>query len=266
MSIEQSDFRVSSLAGEPSAAASPPAAPDLTQCRLTIQALSSAYMASALLHDIKAPLNNMKLTLALCDASLERASESAMSADLRSRLERYFRVAAEETTRLATLIEAFRPLSAVSEMPVSACMLDALAKDLARLVHHEATVRRVRFDVLAEADRLCVEAERNALLFALLSLVIQLVERTDPGGEVRIVLAKGRSRDALVTLDSTTREAGDGARRALEGRSPDTPLLQAGVAAARACIEALHGHVEACAVDGRSGLRVSLPLAGSDSI
>ncbi len=233
------------------------------QCRLASQALSHAYMASALLHEIKAPLNNMKLTLALCDASLARAPEGAISVELRARMERYFRVASDEATRLATLLEELRQMSSAEDAPVAACMLDELAADLARLVRHEATVRRVRFGVDAADARLCVRADRRALLFALLGVVIQLVERTDDAGEVRVRLARGRAGDAVITLDSTGAAAGEAIRRALDGRSADALPGDESLAAACACVEALEGRIEAADGDGRYGCRVILPILGA---
>jgi signal transduction histidine kinase len=238
---------------------------DGRQCRLAIQALSNAYVASALLHEIKAPLNNLKLTFALCDASLERAPEGAIPAELRARMQRYFRVASDEATRLAALLEELRQLSAADEEPVAACMLDELAADLARVVRHEATVRGVRFGVHAPDSRLRVRARRRALLFALLGIVIQLVERTGDAGEVRVLLARGGAGDAVITLDSTAASASEAMRRALASRGAEGRPGEESLAAAWACVEALKGRIEISEADGRYGCRVVLPILGTAS-
>lgn len=233
----------------------------VSQLRLASQALTNAYLASALLHEINAPLNNVKLTLALCDASLARADARALPGDLRTRLDRYFKVVSDETSRLAILLEELRQMSSVSPAPAETFPLQALNADIARLMRHEATIRQIRLRTRAVDEPLHAHADRRVAMLSLLGLVIHLVEQTEPDGVVCVDLARGGDGEAWITLDSTAATAAPATRLALESvaggvRREDIPLV-----AARACIETLHGRLTVAEIDGRFGFRVAMPLA-----
>ena len=233
----------------------------VSQLRLASQALTNAYLASALLHEINAPLNNVKLTLALCDATLARSGAGALQSDLRGRLDRYFKVVSDETSRLALLLEELRQMSSASAVPAEVFPLQAINADIFRLMRHEATIRQIRLRTQAVDEPLRAHADRRVAMLSLLGLVIHLVEQTEPEGEVCVDLARGGEREAWITLDSTAANAVDATRHALDSvadgvRREDIPLV-----AARACIETLRGRVVVAEGDGRFGFRVTLPLA-----
>jgi len=232
----------------------------VSQLRLANQALTNAYLASALLHEINAPLNNVKLTLALCDATLARAGNGTVPPDLRTRLDRYFRVVSDETSRLALLLEELRQMSSSSAFPAETFPLQGLNADIARLMRHEATIRQIRLRTQAIDEPLQAHADRRVTMLSLLGLVIHLVEQTEPEGVVCVDLARGGKHEACITLDSTAAAATQATRLALDNvahgvRREDIPLI-----AARACIETMHGRVAVAESDGRFGFRVTLPL------
>jgi signal transduction histidine kinase len=235
----------------------------VSQLRLASQALTNAYLASALLHEINAPLNNVKLTLALCDASLARAGESALPGDLRTRLDRYFKVVSDETSRLGTLLEELRQMSSASPVPAETFALQDVNAEIARLMRHEATIRQIRLRTQAIDEPLHAYADRRVAMLSLLGLVIHLVEQTEPEGVVCVDLSRGGDREACITLDSTAATAVEATRLALESvagglRREDIPLV-----AARTCIETLHGRLTVTEAGNRFGFRVALPLAAA---
>lgn len=231
------------------------------QLRLANQALTNSYLASALLHEINAPLNNVKLTLALCDASLARAPADAMPAELRARLERYFKVVGDETSRLTALLEELRRMSTASGEVSETFDLAGLGAEIARLMRHEATIRQIRLDVRPANEMLPARADRRAVLLALMGIVIHLVEQTAAGGVVSVSLARASEQEACFIIESSAAEGAAATRDALDRvsaslRRQDIPLV-----AARVQIEALHGTVRLTDSNDRFGFAVHLPLA-----
>lgn len=233
----------------------------VSQLRLANQALTNAYLASAMLHEINAPLNNVKLTLALYDATLSRAGNGTVPPELRTRLDRYFRVVSDETSRLALLLEELRQMSTSTALPAETFPLHGLSADIARLMRHEATIRQIRLRTQSVDEPLHAHTDRRAAMLSLLGLVIHLVEQTEPEGEVCIDLARGGDREACIILDSTAATAPDATRLAMGNVAHGVRAADIPVVAARACIETLHGRVAVAESDGRFGFRVTMPLA-----
>lgn len=233
----------------------------VSQLRLANQALVNAYLASALLHEINAPLNNVKLTLALCDASLARSAPDAVPADLRTRLERYFKVVDDETTRLTHLLDELRQMSSASPSPRETFDLRSLNADIARLMRHEATIRQIRLRTDAGDVEVRAHADRRLTLLALIGLVIHMLEQTAPDGVLSVGVAATPEGEGCFHIESTAAGEIAGTRAALETVADGVKRNDIPLVAARAHIETIGGSVEMITRDGRFGFRVLLPLA-----
>jgi signal transduction histidine kinase len=233
----------------------------VTRLRLASQALTNAYLAAALLHEINAPLNNVKLTLALCDASLARAAGGAMPVELRARLARYFKVVGDETSRLAGLLEELRRMSGAALETYETFDLAGLGADIVRLMRHEATIRRVRLALQPAGEPLPVRADRRALLLALLGIVIHLVEQTSPEGVVLLSSMRLPDGNACVRIESSAVERTAATRQALDQGAATACPQYIPLLAARAQVEALHGCVRLTEDDGGLRFAVQVPMA-----
>ncbi len=233
----------------------------VSQLRLANQAIVNAYLASALLHEINAPLNNVKLTLALCDASLARAAPDAVPADLRNRLERYFKVVGDETSRLAVLLDELRQMSSASPSPAETFDLRSLSADVARLMRHEATIRQIKLRTEAGDEPVNAHADRRLALLALLGLVIHMLEQTAPEGVLSVALTRTPDGAGCFHVESTAAADVEATRAALATVADGVKRQDIPLVAARAHVESLGGAVDLVARDGRFGFRVLLPAA-----
>jgi signal transduction histidine kinase len=233
----------------------------VSQLRLANQAVVNAYLASALLHEINAPLNNVKLTLALCDASLARSAPDALPADMRTRLERYFKVVGDETSRLALLLDELRQMSSAAPSPAETFDLRGVVADIARLMRHEATIRQIKLRVDGGEQVVSTHADRRSTLLALLGLVIHMLEQTGADGMVFVVLGRTPDAQACIDIESTAAREIPDTQVALANVADGVKRQDIPLVAARAHVEAVGGSVDAVTREDRFGFRVLLPLA-----
>jgi signal transduction histidine kinase len=231
----------------------------ISQLRLANQALVNAYLASALLHEINAPLNNVKLTLALCDASLARSAPTAVPADLRTRLERYFKLVGDETSRLSGLLEELRMMSSSSPAPAETFDLRDLNAEVARLMRHEATIRQIKLRTEADEAPVHAHADRRLTLLALIGLVIHMLEQTAPDGVLSVKLARMPDGAGCFHVESTAAGEIEATRAAVASVADGVKRQDIALVAARAHFESMGGRVGVLANDERFGFSVTLP-------
>jgi signal transduction histidine kinase len=234
--------------------------PDASLLGLAGLARANSYLASALLHEINAPLNNFKLTLALFDASMARRGETADPA-LDARWQRYLKVLHDESGRLADLLQEVRRMCEIAAPHVERFDLRDIVAELARLLRHEATVREIEIVRDVPDAPMVVDADRARVRLAALGLVIHSLENSAPRARVSIVLRRLETPDALLEVASSSALRTEELLQALAADATGPRLEHVGVIAARALLEADRGRLETLRVgDGSAAFRAVLPL------
>ncbi|MEZ5065939.1 MAG: HAMP domain-containing sensor histidine kinase [bacterium] len=148
-----------------------------------VRGLGELYTSMA--HDLKTPVNAMTLTLdALRDSLLEDAGEAADRID---RIEHVDTVR-DELTRFHRSIQAFLAQTAPPSDARRRFDLRRLVREVVRLSQTLAESREVRVRV-DTSGAVMVLGFRDRLRQALLNVVVNAVEATPAGGEVRIGVA-----------------------------------------------------------------------------
>jgi signal transduction histidine kinase len=227
-------------------------------------AVSHGYLATALLHDANAPLNNLKLTLSLFETSLERRLPATFDQETVERWQRYLGVLQKETNRLAALMQELRAMSQV--LPSSYGLFDMrdLLNEVGRLMRHEATTRQIGFETIVPAQAVTLGGDRGRIRLALLNLVIHLLETTAGDGRISLVLEESRPNDGCVRLRVSSNSGVFAPEIAREFYRLEfaSKAGQIGLYAARLIIEAHGGDVELLdAPQGPFGFAISLPVA-----
>ena len=151
---------------------------------LASEAQANRHALTGLVHAAKGPLNNFTLTLALLAGTIERSDFLAASAATRTRLLRYVDVLRSETTRLAAGLEEINALATPRPAAHEAFDIGALARDIVRVLHHEATMRELHFEALTPERPVNVAGDAQLLRLALLAFTICVFDFTPAGARV----------------------------------------------------------------------------------
>lgn len=228
-------------------------------------AVSHSYLASAVLHDANAPLNNLKLTLSLFETSLERQLPAApFDQDTVERWQRYLSVLQKETNRLAALLQELRGMSQLLPSSYGPFDMCDLLNEVGRLMRHEATTRQIGFETIVPAQPMTLGGDRGRIRLALLNLVIHLLETTAGDGKISLVLEESRPNDGAVKLRVSSSSGVFAPEIAREFYRLEfaSKAGQVGLYAARLIIEAHGGDVELLDAPQRPfGFAISLPVA-----
>ena len=140
------------------------------------------YVTSALVHDLNAPVNTMRITLELVERTVSSAAVGAPS-DFVTKWGRYKGIFREELAKLKAQVADIPNLlsSAKSVTPV-VFDIRGVIEDVARFVKHETTSKQIRRDLVLPDYPLTIHGRRIDLRLALLNLACGLVEATKQGG------------------------------------------------------------------------------------
>jgi len=163
-----------------------------TDLLLASQMRSVPHLYRVLVHDLKAPLNAMQLTLELLSDPLLAPSDPARE----SKRQRYVSVLREETRRLdrtlQTMLGGNEPIGAAS---LTFDFRDVL-RDIAALLTPQARRQRVTIDLRVPEQPVQITGMRDRLKQAFLNLALNALEAMPAGG--RLGLALSSEGDAVV--------------------------------------------------------------------
>jgi signal transduction histidine kinase len=136
---------------------------------LASQMRAQNYMYSALIHDLRAPLNAMTITL-------ELLADTAVADDRIDSTERYVGVLREELARLNRLLSAVLGYSAPLREERRQFDLLELLRDLVELLAPQARHQRIDLQLRQPSCNARVEGLRDSIKQALLNVVINALE------------------------------------------------------------------------------------------
>ncbi len=152
-------------------------------------------LSSGIAHEIKNPINSIQMNLQMLE---EEVASGASQEDVRSWLDPI----RKEIRRLERLVNDFllyaRPLSPTIETT----SLQRVLEELRRLVHEEAKASGIRLRVEVPEDLPSLETDEGLLRTALLNLVLNAIQASPNGGEVRITaISEGGGETAVEVID-----------------------------------------------------------------
>jgi signal transduction histidine kinase len=199
-------------------------------------------LADDLAHEIKNPLHSMVINLEV----LKRRVARADSAD---DVQRYIGVLAGELERVNRRIELLLRLSRPGRGAESTT-LNELAEEVLELIQLEARHCDIQVEYHPEGGMVRIHVPREPSRQVILNLVLEVIDRMERGGTLRIHVDERDGETRLAVADSGTAVAGLGA-----GDLP--PRLEA----ARALADGVGGRVEAGEAAGVPALVFALPVA-----
>jgi signal transduction histidine kinase len=144
-------------------------------------------------HEIKNPLNAIAARLALLESIVEGDVEA----------EGEIRVVADEIQRLDRVVRTFLDFTQPLDVMRKEVDVSRLALDVIELVRPDAANRGVNLTFSGEPDdALLARGDRDLLQQALMNIVVNAVEATPPGGEVRIDASAGERNCHLKVTDT----------------------------------------------------------------
>jgi signal transduction histidine kinase len=208
----------------------------------------------SLAHQLSTPL----ASIALRAESLGKEADAAGAPP--GRAARYLQAILDDTGRCKELLGVMREFArppAGAREPVD---LNALCRDAARLVAHEAMRRQVEVAVEAEGDPPAVPGDEVRLRGAVLGLVLDAIDASPAGGRVTVETRVDEAAVLVTVTDQGEPLPADARERLFEPFSSARPGgLGLGLMACRAVAEAHGGTVEADAPPG-GGSRLTLRL------
>jgi hypothetical protein len=214
-----------------------------------------ARIAPGLLHDLKVPLNTIRINAELIRRAAARVGESEAA----ERLVRAADAAEQGVLRLKEMLEALFDVIDTRPRPSEPRELGAALRRAALLAGPEARRRRIDLRIETLPDLPAPEVDRRRLVAAVLHLVVDAMERSSAGGKL-LVRARADDGETRIEVEDLAGALGAGG----EG-DPGRPTL----VAARAAAAAFGGRVEEVKA-GRSDhpaglvLRLAQAAAGAD--
>jgi len=135
-------------------------------------------LAAGVAHDIRNPLNAIKLLSGHALDLLDRESHPA---------EKSLRTISEEADRLAEIVSSFLSLARETELKREPVEMDALLGECLRLFQQDAEAREIRLvsDLHAKGVELMLDPKQWKR--AVLNIILNALEACPPGGRVRVL-------------------------------------------------------------------------------
>ncbi|MEK7474181.1 MAG: ATP-binding protein [Candidatus Coatesbacteria bacterium] len=169
----------------------------------TDQLKSLGTLASGMAHEVRNPL----ASIAGAAAQLRKGNPPEATRD------ELLGIVARESARLDDLVREFLEYARPPKLVRTACDVPAVVAEAVALVTHSAAPRSVTVRVDAPPGAPSVSADPTRLKQALLNLLLNAVQASPAGGEVRVSVAvRGRS------VRVTVRDAGPGLPAEVRGR------------------------------------------------
>ncbi len=221
-----------------------------TELLLASQMRAQAHLSGALVHDLRAPLNAMQITLELLADALVGGQDADLSGQ-----QRYISVLREELARLDRALGGMLDNRLPSSSAASGEFeLRALVEEVTALVSRQATRRRVALQHRLPDREVRVIGQRDRLKQALINVAVNALEAMPNGGQLRIDM---KVRDASV--DITVCDDGPGIPADLLDKKTGSGM---GLYVARLVLESHGGAIQA--VDGPGAgacFTLTVPLA-----
>jgi signal transduction histidine kinase len=198
-------------------------------------------LADDLAHEIKNPLHSMVINLEVLKRRVARADSS-------DDVQRYIGVLAGELERVNRRIELLLRLSRPGRGAESTT-LGELAEEVMELIQLEARHGDIQVEYRPEGGMVRVHVPREPSRQVILNLVLEVIDRMERGGVLRISCGERDGETRLSVSDSGTAVSG------LDGGA-----LPARLEVARTLARGVGGRVDAAAEDGAAALVFALPL------
>ena len=226
------------------------------------EALANRQVLTGLIHEMKGPLNNFTLTLALVASGLASAQKDAISSDLLAKWRRYLEVLRDETARLAGCLDDLYKLTEPGDAARTDVDLVVLLHEVQRVLRHEATMREVTLDIDLPPDAHWMSADAHLLRVALLGFTTVVLDITSAEGRVTWRVERdatpGRS---TLHLASSNAILPPGLVSRVFSIGPSVSTACASAVAARIIIELHGGTVTLDDPDRPSGFLLRVPLS-----
>ncbi len=147
------------------------------QLQLAGRLTAISRVTSGVAHEVKNPLNAMRMHLELAKLKLARGD-----AEVQPQLE----VIAGEILRLDRVVKTFLDFNRPLDLKLAETPLDGLVAGLAALTRPQAEAAGVRLETAFEARGAVINADPDLLKQALLNLVVNAIEAMPGGGVLRL--------------------------------------------------------------------------------
>lgn len=147
------------------------------QLQLAGRLTAISRVTSGVAHEVKNPLNAMRMHLELAKLKLARGD-----AEVQPQLE----VIAGEILRLDRVVKTFLDFNRPLDLKLAETPLDGLVEGLAALTRPQAEAAGVRLETAFEARGAVINADPDLLKQALLNLVVNAIEAMPGGGVLRL--------------------------------------------------------------------------------
>lgn len=134
-------------------------------------------LAAGVAHDIRNPLNAIKLLSSHALDTLEENPETAG---------RQINTIREEVNRLEQIVSGFLSLAKEEELRCEPAAIDPLLEECIRLVNQDAEARNIRLSCELRAGDATLLLDRKHLTRAILNILINALEGCPEGGRVRL--------------------------------------------------------------------------------
>jgi signal transduction histidine kinase len=159
---------------------------------------SLGELAAGIAHEIKNPLNAIRLTLQHMGDKLKLESPGD-----RELWERYSPNIQREVTRLTKIVDTFLNFSRMSGLERSPVDLNALVEEVLTLMSRDAAGRGVRVETDFSAGSLVKSVDAEKMKTVLLNLIINAIQAMPSGGRLTVRTVGGPGAPARITVADT---------------------------------------------------------------
>lgn len=210
-------------------------------------------LAAGVAHDIRNPLNAIKLLSSHAIDTLEKKGDTAGAGQKLETIRR-------EVDRLENIVSGFLSLAMEHELQLEPCPIDAILRECVRLVEKDAEVRGVKLSSDLRAGETLLNLDRKHWTRALLNVLINAMEATPSGGRVRLFSRLTETTCEVEVRDDGPGMAPDVAERAFDPYYTTKPTgTGLGLSITRGIIEEHGGTITITSGDGCQVL-IALPL------
>jgi len=209
-------------------------------------------LAAGVAHDVRNPLNAIKLLSSHAMDTLDRDSPA----------EKPLRTIRAEVNRLEDIVSSFLSLAKERELVLEPCTVDSLLEECMRLFRQEAEARELRLIHELRAGEITLMLDPKQFTRAILNILLNALEACPPGGRVRLF-----SRRSDHACEIEIRDDGPGMPREVMDRVFDPYYTTKpggtglGLSITRGIVEEHGGSVELTCVEGQGcQVLITLPL------
>ncbi len=167
----------------------------LSRAALSRRLAALGRVSSGIAHEVRNPLNAMRIHLELLRTRVEDTPEAAP----------HVKVLAEQMRRLDEVVQGFLNFTRPEDLAIAPLQPRALLEDLTPVVSAEAGKSGIALELDAPDDLPPIAGDRNLLHQALLNLAINACQAMPTGGRLRLAARRsGEDEIALTVADTGT--------------------------------------------------------------